>query len=122
MSPAIPHALKWQVVRADGDFDAAQVEARRTTVDSTRINLETFPLAVSLAEAERQCKRQLAATWAERERAAFKLPAGAPRTAPTPWWSISTPARSPRSPTPRFLVAPTPSPSKAPRATGDRAS
>jgi hypothetical protein len=70
----LSQALKWQVVRADGDMDPAQVEARRVTVGSTRIALETFPLSVSLGEAERQCHRQLAEIWIERERAAFKLP------------------------------------------------
>ncbi|MCC1492719.1 glycoside hydrolase/phage tail family protein [Cognatishimia sp. F0-27] len=70
----LSQALKWQVVRADGDMDPAQVEARRVTVDSTRIALETFPLAVSLGGAERQCLRQLNEMWIERERAAFKLP------------------------------------------------
>ena len=30
----LPQALKWQVARADEDYDAAQVEARRITVDS----------------------------------------------------------------------------------------
>ncbi|MEQ8368405.1 MAG: glycoside hydrolase/phage tail family protein, partial [Roseicyclus sp.] len=33
----LPQALKWQVARADEDYDAAQVEARRITVDTTRI-------------------------------------------------------------------------------------
>ena len=36
----LPQALKWQVARADEDYDAAQVEARRITVDTTRITLE----------------------------------------------------------------------------------
>jgi hypothetical protein len=32
----LPQALKWQVARADEDYDAALVEARRITVDTTR--------------------------------------------------------------------------------------
>ena len=31
----LPQALKWQVARADEDYDAALVEARRITVDTT---------------------------------------------------------------------------------------
>ncbi len=37
----LPQALKWQVARADEDYDAAQVEARRITVDTTRIASES---------------------------------------------------------------------------------
>ena len=33
----LPQALKWQVARADEDYDAALVEARRITVDTSRI-------------------------------------------------------------------------------------
>lgn len=70
----LSQALKWQVVRADGDFDPAQVEARRITSNSRRVNLESFPVAVSLEEAERRCIRALAEEWAGREQAAFRLP------------------------------------------------
>ena len=35
----LPQALKWQVARADEDYEAAQIEARRITVDMTRIGL-----------------------------------------------------------------------------------
>jgi GTA TIM-barrel-like domain/Putative phage tail protein len=42
----LPQALKWQVARADEDYDAALVEARRITVDTARIGSESFPLAV----------------------------------------------------------------------------
>jgi hypothetical protein len=70
----LSQALKWQVVRADGDFDPAQVEARRITSGSRRVNLESFPLAVSLEEAERRCIRALAEEWAGREKATFRLP------------------------------------------------
>ena len=47
----LPQALKWQVARADEDYEAAQVEARRITVDTTRIASESFPMAVSPAPA-----------------------------------------------------------------------
>ncbi|WP_417682942.1 phage tail protein [Roseibium sp.] len=40
----LPQALKWQVARADEDYDAALVEARRITVDTTRIASESFPM------------------------------------------------------------------------------
>ena len=39
----LPQALKWQVARADEDYDAALVEARRITVDTTRIASESLP-------------------------------------------------------------------------------
>ena len=42
----LPQALKWQLARADEDYDAALVEARRITVDTTRIASESFPMAV----------------------------------------------------------------------------
>ena len=53
----LPQALKWQVARADEDYDAALVEARRITVDTTRIASESFPMAVPPEEAERRCRR-----------------------------------------------------------------
>ena len=55
----LPQALKWQVARADEDYEAAQVEARRITVDTTRIASESFPMAVPPEEAERRCRRAL---------------------------------------------------------------
>ncbi|PCD75709.1 hypothetical protein CLN94_12400 [Pseudothioclava arenosa] len=70
----LPQALKWQVTRADGDYDTAQVEARRITVDSTRITSEAFPIAVPPEEAERRCQRTLMEAWTARETAAFRLP------------------------------------------------
>ncbi len=70
----LPQALKWQVARADEDYDAAQVEARRITVDTTRIALESFPMAVPPEEAERRCRRALMEAWVGRETAAFRLP------------------------------------------------
>ncbi|MTH36429.1 hypothetical protein GL279_17710 [Paracoccus limosus] len=70
----LPQALKWQVARADEDYEAAQVEARRITVDTTRIASESFPMAVPPEEAERRCRRALMEAWTGRESAAFRLP------------------------------------------------
>ncbi|SUZ32940.1 hypothetical protein ROE7235_02706 [Roseibaca ekhonensis] len=70
----LPQALKWQVTRADGDYDTAQVEARRITVDSTRVTSEAFPIAVPPEEAERRCQRALMEAWTARESATFRLP------------------------------------------------
>ena len=70
----LPQALKWQVARADEDYDAALVEARRITVDTTRIASESFPMAVRPEEAERRCRRALMEAWVGRETAAFRLP------------------------------------------------
>tara|TARA_R110002072_G_scaffold38605_1_gene111704 strand:+ start:74 stop:3622 length:3549 start_codon:yes stop_codon:yes gene_type:complete len=70
----LPQALKWQVARADEDYDAALVEARRITVGTTRIASESFPMAVPPEEAERRCRRALMEAWTGRETAAFRLP------------------------------------------------
>jgi len=70
----LPQALKWQVARADEDYEAAQVEARRITVDTTRIASESFPMAVPPEEAERRCRRALMEAWTGRESVVFRLP------------------------------------------------
>jgi hypothetical protein len=70
----LPQALKWQVARADEDYDAALVEARRITVDTTRIAYESFPMAIPPEEAERRCRRTLMEAWIGRESATFRLP------------------------------------------------
>ncbi|MBC9248379.1 glycoside hydrolase/phage tail family protein [Paracoccus sp. 11-3] len=70
----LPQALKWQVARADEDYDAALVEAARITVDTSRIASESFPMAVPPEEAERRCRRALQEAWAGRESAVFRLP------------------------------------------------
>ena len=70
----LPQALKWQIARADEDYDAAQVEARRITVDTARIASEAFPMAVPPEEAERRCRRALMEAWVGREGAVFRLP------------------------------------------------
>ncbi len=70
----LPQALKWQVARADEDYDAALVEASRITVDTTRIASESFPMAIPPEEAERRCRRALMEAWIGRESATFRLP------------------------------------------------
>lgn len=70
----LPQALKWQVARADEDYDAALVEARRITVEASRISAETFPFAVPPEEAERRCRRALMEAWTGRESVVFRLP------------------------------------------------
>src|SRR5690606_25336556 len=70
----LPQALKWQVARADEDYDAAVVEARRITVEASRISAETFPFAVPPEEAERRCRRALMEAWTGRENAIFRVP------------------------------------------------
>jgi hypothetical protein len=70
----LPQALKWTIARADEDYDAAIVEARRITVDSTRIAAEAFAIAVPPEEAKRRCRRALVEAWVGRETATFRLP------------------------------------------------
>lgn len=70
----LPQALKWQVAVASENYEAAQVEARRITVDTTRIASESFPMAVPPEEAERRCRRALMEAWSGRESAVFRLP------------------------------------------------
>ncbi|NHB78601.1 phage tail protein, partial [Rhodobacter calidifons] len=81
----LPQALKWQVARTDEDYDAALVEARRITVDTTRIASESFPMAIpprvrrvrhgfEHPPNERRCRRALMEAWIGRESATFRLP------------------------------------------------
>lgn len=70
----LPQALKWQVIRADEEYDAATIEARRVTVSATRITSESFPLAVPTEEADRRCRRALMEAWIGRETMTAKLP------------------------------------------------
>jgi hypothetical protein len=70
----LPQALKWQLARADEDYDAAQVEAQRITVSASRIASEAFPMAVAPEEAERRCRRALMEAWIGRETVNFRLP------------------------------------------------
>ncbi len=70
----LPLALKWQIARADEDYDSALVEARRVTVTAARVTAEAFPMAVPPEEAERRCRRALMEAWTGRESATFRLP------------------------------------------------
>ena len=70
----LPQALKWQLVRPDEEYDTATVEARRVTVDAARVAADSFPLAVSLEEADRGCRRALMEGWVGRETLIAKLP------------------------------------------------
>lgn len=70
----LPQALKWQVVRADEEYDSATIEARRITVEASRIAAESFPLSVSLEEADRHCRRALMEAWVGRETLSARLP------------------------------------------------
>ncbi len=70
----LPQALKWQLVRPDEEYDAATVEARRVTVEAARVTSESFPLAVSLEEADRRCRRALMEAWIGRETLTAKFP------------------------------------------------
>ena len=62
------------MVRPDEEYDAATVEARRVTVQADRVASESFPLAVSLEEADRRCRRALMEAWIGRETLTAKLP------------------------------------------------
>ncbi|MCB1376597.1 MAG: phage tail protein, partial [Rhodobacteraceae bacterium] len=70
----LPQALKWQVIRADEEYDTATVEARRITVDASRIASESFPLAVPTEDADRRCRRALMEAWIGREVLSARLP------------------------------------------------
>ncbi len=70
----LPQALKWQLVRPDEEYGTATVEARRVTVDAARVAADSFPLAVSLEEADRRCRRALMEGWVGRETLIAKLP------------------------------------------------
>jgi hypothetical protein len=54
----VPQALKWQVARADENYEAAQVGARRITVHTTRIAFETFPMAVPPRRPNTDCTKK----------------------------------------------------------------
>ena len=70
----LPLSLKWNLVRADDDYDSVVVEARRINVDSVRIGAESFPLAVPPEEAERRCRRALLEAWVGIEALTFAIP------------------------------------------------
>ena len=70
----LPQALKWQLVRADEEYDAMSVEARRATGAALRVTSETFAIATPAGDAERRCRRALLEEWVGRETASFRLP------------------------------------------------
>jgi hypothetical protein len=70
----LPRALKWQVLRADEEYDGATVEASRGTGNAARVTAEALPLAVPIEEAGRRCRRALSEAWVGRETATFALP------------------------------------------------
>jgi len=70
----LPQALKWQMVRADAEYDPATVEARRVTVSAARVASENFPLAVPMEEADRRVRRALMEAWVGRETLSASLP------------------------------------------------
>ncbi|PZX03196.1 baseplate multidomain protein megatron, partial [Celeribacter halophilus] len=70
----LAQGLKWAVASSDEDYDTAQVEARRQTVNSSRITAESFSFAMPPEDAERNVRRALQETWVGRETASFKLP------------------------------------------------
>jgi len=70
----LPQALKWQMVRPDEEYDTATVEARRITVEAARVTSDSFPLAVSLEETDRRCRRALMEGWVGRETLSANLP------------------------------------------------
>jgi hypothetical protein len=69
----LPQALKWQLVRADEEYDAMSVEARRATGAALRITSESFAIATPAGDAERRCRRALLEEWVGRETASFRL-------------------------------------------------
>ncbi|WP_347268795.1 glycoside hydrolase TIM-barrel-like domain-containing protein [Paracoccus sp. (in: a-proteobacteria)] len=70
----LPQALKWQVARADEDYDGITVESRRIAVSASRVSSDSFPMAVPPEEADRRCRRALMEAWIGRETGAFSLP------------------------------------------------
>ncbi|MDO5704258.1 MAG: glycoside hydrolase/phage tail family protein [Paracoccus sp. (in: a-proteobacteria)] len=70
----LPQALKWQVARADEEYDGITVEARRITVEASRVSSDSFPMAVPPEEADRRCRRALMEAWTGREAGSFRLP------------------------------------------------
>ncbi|MGB3537928.1 MAG: glycoside hydrolase TIM-barrel-like domain-containing protein, partial [Mesorhizobium sp.] len=70
----LPQALKWTTARSDEEYDAATVEARRVTVDASRVVAETFPFSAPPEESERRARRALQEAWVGREGATFRLP------------------------------------------------
>jgi len=70
----LPLTLRWATARSDEEFDTAMVEARRSTVDSSRIEQQGFPIAVAPEESARRCRRALQEMWTMREKLACSVP------------------------------------------------
>jgi len=70
----LPLALKWRLINADEDYGGMTVEARRITVDTSRIGSENFQIAAPGADADTRCRRALMESWIGREQAVFALP------------------------------------------------
>ncbi len=70
----LPLALKWRLINADEDYGGMTVEARRITVDTSRIGSENFTIAAPGADADMRCRRALMESWIGREQAVFALP------------------------------------------------
>jgi hypothetical protein len=70
----LPLALKWRMMARDEEFAGITVEARRITVDTSRIAAEQLPIAATSGAAERGVRRALFEAWTGRETAAFTLP------------------------------------------------
>jgi hypothetical protein len=67
-------ARKWRVIDADADYNGLTVEARRVSVDTSRIVDEGFDIAAPGYVADREVRRALFEEWAGRETASFRLP------------------------------------------------
>jgi len=70
----LAQALKWQLLNAEGDYDAMTVEARRATGAALRVTSESFAIATIASDADRRCRRALLEEWVGRETASFRLP------------------------------------------------
>ena len=70
----LPQILKWAFGREDEEYDPTQVEARRSIAASTRVQSESFPMAIPPEEGERRCRRALQEAWGGRETTSFSLP------------------------------------------------
>ncbi len=70
----LPLALKWRMMARDEEFAGITVEARRITVDTSRIAAEQLPIAATSGAAERGVRRALFEAWTGRETATFTLP------------------------------------------------
>jgi hypothetical protein len=70
----LPLTLRWATARSDEEFDTSMVEARRSTVDSSRVEQQGFPIAVAPEESARRCRRALQEKWTTREKLVCSVP------------------------------------------------